>query len=251
MEDDDDFEHDDGAQYLPIERIGSGELFNSLRRLQFFGSDMFLRQQAFNLDMIDQFLMKLEHQVLRDYFEKNRTPIEAHFLGAQSQMWIFAAFEVLRTWDQRVRDLKKIVEHDNLQKRIDELQAAASEYQHPGRSILLEQMIELREKPPLLDLALRHQRSLHGAYFHLDFIRISMAKHEVKGNNNSKALNPGYGRINMHCGSLDYELENGKYTFGMINRRQIADSLRYVDLDAEPPTLEQLKEHEKFMTGKT
>ncbi len=243
-------ERHEESRYRPIERVGSGKLFSSLRRLQFFDSDMFMRQQAFNLDMVDQFLMKLEQQVLRELFEKERTPIEAHFLGAQSQMWIFAAFEVLRTWDQRVRDMKKMVEHGNLQKRIDELCETASAYEHIGRNILLEQLLELQGEPALLDLAERHQRSIHASYFHLDFIRIAMAKHEVKGNNNSKARYPGYGRINMHCGSLDYELENGKYSFGTINRRQIADGLRYLDLDSEPPTPRQLKEHEKFMTGK-
>ncbi|MDY0748747.1 hypothetical protein SNE35_29885 [Paucibacter sp. R3-3] len=242
--------HDDGPRYLPIEQVKSMELFTSLRRLQFFNSDIFMRQQAFNLDMVDQFLMQLEQQVLRDLLKKGSTPREAHFLGAQSQMWIFAAFEVLRTWDQRIRDMKKLVDHSNLQKRIDDLRAAAHEYAHIGNTTLLDQLIELQANPRLLDTALRQQRSIHIAYFRLDFIRIAMAKHEVKGVNNSKAMYPGYGRINMYCGSLDYELENGKYSTGTINRRDIADSLRYLDLDAEPPTQEQLKEFEKFMTGK-
>lgn len=248
--DEEEFEDDTWPQYKPIEEVHQGELFDALRRLQFFDTDMFMRQQAFNLDMVDQFLMDLERQILLECFQTDRTPRQTHFLGAQSQMWIFAAFEVLRTWDQRIRDFKTMIQHGALQARIDEIQAADVEYRHPGRGIYLGQLIELRDDPALLERALRQRRNLYVPYFRLDFIRIAMAKHEVKGQTNSKALNPGYGRINMDCGALDYELENGKYSVGYINRRQIADSLRYLDLDAEPPTDEELKNFNKFMTGK-
>lgn len=248
--DDDEFERDDGPRYGRIESIAPGELMASLRRLQFFDSDMFMRQQAHNLDIVDQFLLKVEERVLKELIEGDRTPMEAYFLGAQSQMWMFAAFEVLRTWDQRVRDFNKLVKTGGLSQKIQALEAGPDGYQHFGKDIFLAQLTELRDHPALLDRALRHQQSIHVAYFRLDFIRIALAKHEVKGRDSSKALYPGYGRINVHCGALDYEMENGKYSVGLINRRDIADSLRYLDLDAEPPSGEDLKDFERYMTGK-
>lgn len=247
---DEEFEQEDGPKYKPIESIAPGELLKSLRRLQFFDSDMFMPQQAHNLDIVDQFLLGVEKRVLDDLIQDDRTPKQAYFLGAQSQMWMFAAFEVLRTWDQRVRDFSKLVKHGNLLKKIEALEAGDDPYQHFGKDILLAQLIELRDEPTLLEVALKHQRSIHCAYFRLDFIRIALAKHEVKGRDNSKALNPGYGRINMHCGAIDYEMENGKYVVGYVNRRDIADSLRFLDLNVEPPSDDELKEYEKFMTGK-
>lgn len=248
--DEEDFERDDGPRYRCVESIAPGELMTSLRRLQFFDSDMFLRQQAHNLDMVDQFLLKVEQSVLKELIQGDRTPMDAHFLGAQSQMWMFAAFEVLRTWDQRIRDLNKLVTTGGLLQKIQALEADLDGYQHLGKGIFLAQLVELRSQPSLLDVALRHQRSIHAAYFRLDFIRIALAKHEVKGRDNSKALYPGYGRINMHCGALDYEMENGKYSVGLINRRDIADSLRYLDLDADPPSEDDVRDFERYMTGK-
>lgn len=53
----------------------------------------------------------------------------------------------------------------------------------------------------------------------LEWVRVSLAKREVGGNDKQAALTPGYGRINNWCGSLDFELENGTYSMGYISRR--------------------------------
>jgi len=52
--------------------------------------------------------MELEEQVLAKLFHEERTPMETMFLSAQSQMWIFAAYEILRTWRQRAREVLKL-----------------------------------------------------------------------------------------------------------------------------------------------
>lgn len=62
-----------------------------------------------------------------------------------------------------------------------------------------------------------------------------LAKHEVSGNAKQVALTPDYGHINNWCGSLDFEMENGKYSMGYINRRDVADSIRYLEFTADPP----------------
>ncbi len=54
----------------------------------------------------------------------------------------------------------------------------------------------------------------------------------------------------MWCGSLDYQMDNGPYILGTINRRDIADSIRRLDCSAEVPTDEALKQFDDFMSGK-
>ena len=51
-------------------------------------------------------------------------------------------------------------------------------------------------------------------------------------------------------GYLDHELKNGYCSMGPINRRNIADSLRHLDLSQEPPTIETLNDFDDFMSGK-
>jgi hypothetical protein len=91
---------------------------------------------------------------------------------------------------------------------------------------------------------------MHIPFTRLEFIRVAIAKHEVSGRANSIAHFPGYGRINMYCGSLDYQLENGKYIMGTISRRDVADSMRSVDLESEPPNEGDLKAFDDYMKGR-
>lgn len=57
-----------------------------------------------------------------------------------------------------------------------------------------------------------------------------------------------YGRINSWCDTLDYELNNGRYILGYINRRDIADSLRAI-LSLSVPSDEELGSFDAFMKG--
>ncbi|MFL9927652.1 hypothetical protein PQR62_25525, partial [Herbaspirillum lusitanum] len=103
----DDFEYEDSShdqpQYERPEDIDFMALPTALAKLHFFWDDMFLRSQANNVALVDKFLTELEYQNLRNLIDEERTPQGTYFLLAQSQMWIFAVYELLRTWDQRVR----------------------------------------------------------------------------------------------------------------------------------------------------
>ncbi|MBC8740366.1 hypothetical protein F6X40_27285 [Paraburkholderia sp. UCT31] len=79
-------EHNEGPRYEAPEAINSMALYQSLSNLVFFSDDMYLRSQAQNLNLVDQFLMPLEYKVLRELFETDSTPADTHFLLAQSQM---------------------------------------------------------------------------------------------------------------------------------------------------------------------
>lgn len=89
----------DGPPYRRTEEIIQSELRQALTGLPLLGDDMFLRMQAFNLTIVDQFLMQLESEVLQKLVQEERTPVpEAALLSALSQMWVFAAYELMRTW---------------------------------------------------------------------------------------------------------------------------------------------------------
>lgn len=92
------FEHDDGPPYIDPHSIDPNALPHALRNLELFGSDAYLSMQATNLAVVDTFAMKLESQLLSSYVTKGGSVIaEVTFLLGQSQMWIFAAYEALRT----------------------------------------------------------------------------------------------------------------------------------------------------------
>jgi len=239
-----------GPKYQPQEAIPDMGLSASLRRLHFMSTDMFMGQQLTNLDLVDSFLTDLEYQVLREYFETDRTPAEAHFLGAQSQMWLFAAYELVRTWRQRANGVTKLAQTGKLEQRLAELKAEDDGRPHPGRHGRIEGIETVLANPALLNVIERQSRALHIPFKRLEFLRVSLAKHEVSGQQRAAAYFPGYGRINKYCGALDYELENGKYIIGYLNRRDVAEELRHLDLDGEPPTNEELQAFDSFMDGK-
>jgi hypothetical protein len=72
--------------------------------------------------------------------------------------------------------------------------------------------------------------------------------HEVAGKARAPAMAPGYGRINSHCGALDYELGSGRYIMGYINRRDVADEIRAIPT-LDIPSDETLVSFDQFMKG--
>src|SRR5215469_5495021 len=86
--------------------------------------------QALNLSIVDQFLMGLEYDTLQKLNDEESTPIpEATFLPAMSQMWIFAAYELLRTWRQRAREVLKLVQSGGLAQKVQALERSAGKSQ--------------------------------------------------------------------------------------------------------------------------
>jgi len=103
--DDQDFEpadeHDDGPRYADVTTLEGWEIPTALLGLSLF-RDPYLSMQAQNLAVADHFLNGLDQRVMKRLFLEDRTPIDdAMFLNAQSQMWILAAYEVMRTSLQR------------------------------------------------------------------------------------------------------------------------------------------------------
>jgi hypothetical protein len=249
MQSDDDYDNDDGLPYREPEEIGGFELSDALGSLQFLGDDPYLNMQAFNLSVVDQFIMRLEYDTLRKLHREESTPApEAMFLSAQSQMWIFAAYELLRTWRERAEEIIKLHRNGGLKHKIAHLEKDTG-YFHPGRKTRSAQLRDVLADPSIIDKIKLNLRMIHILFARLAFIRVALAKHQVQGRRNSIAYAPGYGRINQWCGSLEYQLEVGRVILGTISRRDIADELRAISDRSKAPTDEEIASFDAFMKG--
>lgn len=129
--------------------------------------------------------------------DEERTPIEeAAFLSAQSQMWIFAAYELMRTWRQQCRDIIKWHESGGLKSKLKTLEKNIG-YPHHSRQMRADQLRQVIDDPSTVDQIRNELRNTHILYERMKAVRVSSAKHEVMGQRNSVALRPGYqeGRI--------------------------------------------------------
>lgn len=238
---------DDVPRYGDLSELDGNEIPAALAALTLF-DDPYLRMQAYNLAIVDDFLNSLEQRVLKRLFADDRTPIDdAMFLNAQSQMWIFAAYEVMRTWRQRAKDMIKWHANGGLQLKLAALEAdlGFAHYGNERRAAMLRAVIA---NPALIDALQDDLNRTQILFARMEYLRVSLAKHEVSGKAKALVIAPGYGRINSWCGALDYELGNGKYILGYINRRDIADSLRAIPT-LEVPGDEELESFEVFMKG--
>lgn len=240
-------EHGDDPSYRSPEQIAEHELRTALTSLHLLGDDPFLRMQVTNLSIVDQFIMSLEYDALQKLLEEDRTPLpEAVFLSAQSQMWIFAVYELLRTWRQRADAVLKASRAGTLETQIAELEKDQG-FVHVGRQIRAGQLRKILSDPSLLSAIDADLRATYIPFRRMEYIRIALAKHEVPKQKNSIAYAPGYGRINQWCGSLEYQLEKGKVILGTISRRDIADELRALNDRTTLPTDEELAAFDAFM----
>jgi hypothetical protein len=84
-------------------------------------------------------------------------------------------------------------------------------------------------------------------YARIEVLRISIAKHEVR-KSSQPAHMPVYGRINMSCGSLDYEISNAAVSLNIMNRRDIADDIRFIP-QLKDPTDEEIASFNMALRG--
>lgn len=251
MSDDDIIETDnaDEPPYKPLSEIDPSALNQALCSLALLGDDPYLRMQAMNLGIVDPFVADLEEQLLQKLIDEERTPLpEAAFISAQSQMWIFAAYELLRTWRQRAADMIKWHENNGLEIKLRELEKDTG-YLHFGRAYRAAQIRMVIDDPSFISRIRDDRRRVHILFARLSALRVALAKHEVRGRPGSVALAPGYGRINQWCGALDYELENGRCSMGYVNRRDIADDIRGLLAMDEVPSDEELASFDAYMRG--
>jgi hypothetical protein len=242
----DEFEDNEEPGYRRPNEIQLSELHTALSRLELF-DDPSLRMQAVNLAIVDQFITELEYGLLKKLVEEDGTPSETVFVLAQSEMWIFAAYELMRTWRQRAKEMIKWHENGALDTKLKHYEKKL-EYPHFANEIRAHQIRRVLQKPELVQKMNADLRLIHMAFVRLEAIRISIAKHEVRGQKGSLAMMPGYGRINRWCGSLDFELEDGTHSLGCLSRRDIADDIRALAIK-DVPTEGENQKFDSFMRG--
>lgn len=244
MEDDRDFEPEPYGRYVPFEEINWNAIRSSLLSLQLF-DDPYLSMQALNLGLVDRFITELEHRAMR---EDDEDPYIGAlvFLNALSQMWIFSAYELLRTWRARVKEVLKWHDNGGLDLKIDALRKDNG-FVHVGKRIRATQLERVLNNPSSIEQMRDDLRLTHILFSQIEFLRVSLAKHEVSGRAKSVAFSPGYGRLNLSCGALDYQMEAGQVVLGIINRRDIADGIRTFSDRTKIPTEAEIAEFDNFM----
>ncbi len=185
--------------------------------------DLFLSMQGQNVMLVDLYLRDLERDLLRELIEIERTPFPATLIvSALSQMWIFAVYELLRTWRQRVKDLK----HD----------AQKSAVQQSGHSKLAglyyeDQLAHLRKKPAYAKELDRAVNLTEPLFRRIEALRMNLAKHEVPKLHRVPAMAPGYGRIDGITGSISWQIDLGNNLVDLVSRRSLADQLKTLVVD--------------------
>lgn len=251
MEPDDYIEdHDDDIpDFRGPKKIEATELSHALGSLHLLGDGPFLRMQAFNLSLVDHFIMGLELQLHRARFnEEKGLAGDTAFLSAQTQMWIFAVYELLRTWRARAKDIVKLAKNGGLQLKVDAL-ARKLRFEHPARQMRPDQLRRIIKSPALLDDIARALRRTHILFSQLEHVRVALAKHEIGGKKNSIAHAPGLALFNRWNGSLEYEIGYEGTILGTLSRRDIAESLRALADASNPPSEEDLASFDEFMKG--
>ncbi|WP_204336405.1 hypothetical protein, partial [Proteus mirabilis] len=84
--------------YRPVTEIDPRELADALKTLAGFSENTFLVMQAHQLGMVDNLLNALEDEVMRHHADDDPPREQMALLGAMSPMWIYAAYELQRTW---------------------------------------------------------------------------------------------------------------------------------------------------------
>lgn len=241
---------DDDTSEIPRspDDIPSYQLEQALADLTLM-DDPFLRMQITNLTATDQVLMNLEQQVLHRLVDEERTPIDdTIILLAFSQMWLFGAYELLRTWRQRAKDFERLHANGGIDLKIAAL-AARGPKVHPVRDVRIEQLKELRDDPDVIKTLRDDLRRTHIPFRLLEALRVSLAKHEVSGKKNALPYASGYGRINRYTGSLDFEISMDHIILEVVSRRGISDALRAFSDGTPLPDDDTIKSFDDYISG--
>lgn len=205
---------------MPEEFVSFAEL---LWKLPLF-DDLFLSMQGQNVMLVDLYLRDLERDLLQELIEIERTPFPATLVvSALSQMWIFAVYELLRTWRQRVKDLKRDAQKPAVMQQSAHSKLAGMYYQG--------QLAHLRKKPRYAKELDRAVNLMEPLFRRIEALRMNLAKHEVPKLHGVPAMAPGYGRIDGMTGSISWQVDLGNNLVDLVSRRSLADQLKTLVVD--------------------
>lgn len=201
------------------------------QELPLFGH-LYLNMQAMNVAMTDIDLREMEGALLYEYMEKERTPMmSAMRVSAWSQMWVFAFYELLRTWRQRSREVRDYAE---ALRSSSDPESTAAEFRDkferttqfsPMAGIFDRHAYDEAESDPtqMIGRTERAREIVEPLFRRLEAVRMTLAKHEVPKAHGMLANAPGYGRIDLSNGSIYWMIDYKDGTSDIISRRGLAD----------------------------
>ena len=244
---DDDYDRDYVPAYLPSDQIPQYALSEALKSLTLFRTDMNLVSQAMNLTIIDEFVMDLEYEYLRVKFNESSTPYDSIFLSAQSQMWIFSAYEVMRTWIEKAKGYVKTAKNSGLHLKLKALKRDRGYINYTALQ-KADEVQALIDDSSLVKALEDDLARISFLFIRLETLCIALAKHEVRKRPSAIMVDGTMGYMNRECGSLENQMNSGMVIQGNISRRDIADEIRAIP-SFEVPNAEDLVIFEKFMRG--
>ena len=125
-------------------------------------------------------------------------------------MWIFVAYELLPTWRQRAKDMRKRARNGGLETKPAVVREDRG-FRHFGRDLRAGQIESLLEDSDRIDaIGEDLRRTVHAHRGDPD------SAGEARSAQAAKLGCPasGYGRINQWCGALDHELEGAASASG-------------------------------------
>jgi hypothetical protein len=145
-----DDEPDDQPRYRDVGEIGTSDLYDALMGLAGFAENPYLAMQASQLCLVDNSLNALEEEVMRHQFDDEPPRGKIALLGALSPMWIYAAYELQRTWRQRCEEVIKLAENSGIDLKAAHLERDLG-YRHYDRELRAQQLRDAQERPELIE----------------------------------------------------------------------------------------------------
>ncbi|MBX4159016.1 hypothetical protein K4A07_17990, partial [Lactiplantibacillus plantarum] len=110
----------------------------------------YLAMQASQLCLVDNSLNALEEEIMRDQFDDEPPRGKIALLGALSPMWIYAAYELQRTWRQRCEEVIKLAENSGIGLKAAHLERDLG-YLHYDQELRAQQLRDAQERPELVE----------------------------------------------------------------------------------------------------
>lgn len=210
---------------------------DALCRLPLF-DDLFLRMQAFNLGLVDEYLSELESKLTRELIDTERTPPSTIFVTALAQLWVFGVYEILRTWRHRSNSILAFaakVKGSTLAERRRLIEDKKRELQSSVGHLSADMRWAHYQKA-VRDQRFRKRLACSVDRFEFTFrrieaLRVALAKHEMPddaGGRGIPAMNPGYARIDTVSASIQWqtslrETPSGHMEVDVLTRKGIAE----------------------------
>lgn len=220
-------EYDEEIPYQNPEEIGQMAIYSALNSLVFFANNLDFSNQAMNLTIVDEFIMDLEYGYLRSKFDETNTPYQPIFLSAQSQMWIFSAYELMRTWREKISKYLKAADNGGLPLKLKELQKPIG-YENYTIQRRIDEITLLIKNPELVETMRDDLKRTQMLFTQMELLRMSLAKHQMRKRPSAAVLTPTVGYMNRWCGSLEYQINSGQVIICNLSRRDIADGIRTI-----------------------